>query len=296
MLSVEPWGFGDADGTVLRTRRYRVFTTSSRPILVERLPAFLEAALDHYQTSLTGNGPRLPEPPTKLDTYVMATRPQWATLTRTLMRDRAELYLRIQRGGFAAAGRGVYRDLGSLNDTLNLAAHEGWHQYTQLAFRGRLPIYLEEGIATYMEGFRWDDRRPELAVFLPWANLERFRTLRAAEAAGRLMPLDELVRSSPQSLIATDQDAALVWYAQVWALVHFLHEGDGGTHRAGLQRLLRDTAAGTSGTRRLGRRSDPFAPYFGTDPMTLDPAYQAFVRRITAPGTQNAVTRGQSPL
>jgi hypothetical protein len=303
--SVEPWSFAGSDGSVIRTAHYRIFTTSDRAILTGRLPGFLEAALDQYRSSLAP----LPGPPVKLDTYLMATRQEWAALTRTLMRERAGLYLQIERGGFAAGGRGVYRDLGDLNDTFNLAAHEGWHQYTQLTFKSRLPIYLEEGIAVYMEGFAWREDHPDRPRFRPWANLERFRTLRAAAEAGRLMSLDEVVRSSPQTLIAADPDAALVWYAQVWALVHFLNEGGGGAHKEAFTRLLLDAAGGAlPDPSRLSLRDasrgqsgtpsprDVFERYFGRSASALDGEYRAFIGRVVAPGSQNAIAAGRSPL
>lgn len=303
--SVEPWSFAGSTGSVVRTTHYRIFTTSDRSILTGRLPGFLELALDQYRSSLAP----LPPPPVKLDTYLMATRQEWAALTRTLMRERAGLYLQIERGGFAAGGRGVYRDLGDLNDTFNLAAHEGWHQYTQLTFKSRLPIYLEEGIAVYMEGFAWREDRPDLPRFTPWANLERFRTLRAAAEADRLMPLDQVLRSSPQTLIATDPDSALVWYAQVWALVHFLNEGGNGVYKDAFTRILLDAVDGTLPdpgrlSLRDAARGQPagvaprevFDRYFGHSASGLDGEYRAFIRRVVAPGSQNAIASGRSPL
>ena len=295
VLSIEPWTFGQSDGSIIRTQHYRVFTTSDRPIIRQVLPGFLEASLVQYRTSLAD----LPAPPVKLDTYLMDTRPEWATLTRALMRERAETYLRIQRGGFAASGRGVYRDLGTLSDTLNLAAHEGWHQYTQLTFKTRLPTYLEEGIATYMEGFRFDPSRPTAPIFMPWANTERYDQLRAAAGKGQLFSLSELVSSSPQNLIATNQTRALTWYAQVWALVHFLREGESGLYAAGFQTMLTDAAGGVSESTRTSRRRqmlNPFPVYFDSSADELDAAYQAFIERITAPGARDKIVAGRSPL
>ncbi len=301
--SAEPWEFAGDPGQIIRTDHYRIFTTATRPILVKRLPGFLEATLTHYRTSLTATP--LPSPPVKLDTYIMHTRPQWAGLTRALMRERAPLYLRIDRGGFAAAGRGVYRDLGDLNDTFNLAAHEGWHQYTQLTFKERLPPYLEEGIATYMEGFNWHPNRPDTPVFRPWANMERFRALRAAAQARRLLSLPELISITPQELIQRDQDMALVWYAQVWALVHFLNEGNDRAHNDGFNRMLTAAADGT--LNRTGSRfqnltaASPRGPslferYFNASAAQLDRDYQRFIERVVAPGGQNAIVAGVSPL
>ncbi len=288
VLSVEPWKFGDSAGSIVRTQHYRVFTTSDRPIIRQVLPGFLEASLVQYRSALGD----LPPPPVKLDTYLMDTRPQWAALTRALMQDRADIYLQIERGGFAAQGRGVYRDLGPLTDTLNLAAHEGWHQYTQLTFKSRLPVFLEEGIATYMEGFRFDPARPDVPIFMPWANTERYDQLRRAVTAGRLLSLDTIMTTPPQDLIATDQELALTWYAQVWALVHFLHEGESGLYTNALHAMLADAATGSQrGVARL-----PISRYISTPADELDDQYQAFIRQITASGARNRIVEGRSPL
>jgi len=296
VLSVEPWAFGETGGSIIRTQHYRIFTTSDRAVIKQVLPGFLEASLVQYRTSLAD----LPAPPVKLDTYLMHTRPQWATLTRALMRERAETYLRIQRGGFAASGRGVYRDLGTLSDTLNLAAHEGWHQYTQLTFRTRLPVFLEEGIATYMEGFRFDPAQPTVPIFMPWANTERYDQLRTAAGKGQLFSLNELVMASPQDLIASNQTRALTWYAQVWAFIHFLREGESGLYAAGFQTMLIDAASGiadtTTRTSRLRLMRNPLPTYFDTSIDKLDTQYQAFIRQITAPGARDKIVAGRSPL
>ena len=288
VLSTEPWTFAGRDGAIIRTQHYRVFTTSERTIIRRVLPGFLEASLVQYRTSLGD----LPPPPVKLDTYLMDTRPEWASLTRALMQDRADVYLQIERGGFAAQGRGVYRDLGALTDTLNLAAHEGWQQYTQLTFKSRLPVYLEEGIATYMEGFRFDPSRPDVPIFMPWANTERYDQLRRAASAGRLLSLDAIMTTPPQELIATDQEMALTWYAEVWALVHFLNEGESGLYTNALHSILADASKGTSRT----SIPLPLGSYIDTPADELNKQFQAFIERITAPGARNKIVAGRSPL
>lgn len=293
VLSTEPWTFGETTGSVIRTQHYRIFTTSDRAIITDTVPGFLEASLSQYRTALAP----LPEPPVKLDTYLMHTRPEWAALTRALMRDRADLYLRIERGGFAASGRGVYRDLGTLSDTLNLAAHEGWHQYTQLTFKSRLPIYLEEGIATYMEGFKFDPARPGQPIFLPWANTQRYDALRQAAADDTLMTLEELTSTSPQELIVNSPARALTWYAQVWALVHFLIEGESAEHADVFEAMLITTAAGEPrrpARQRISRQ--PLSATIGLPMEELEQQYARFIERIVAPGARDRIVAGYSPV
>ncbi len=298
----EPWTFRGSAGTLLTTTHYRIFTTDRNPALVNRLPDALELALHQYTNELAP----LPRPAQRLDTYVMATRPQWERLTAAMEPDNANVYLQIRRGGFAANTRSLLFNIG-VHDTIALAAHEGWHQFTQATFRDPLPVYLEEGIATYMEGFRWEGTRPR---YLAWSNTERFDQLRTAHHAGRLFSLQELVNTRPQDLLVRVDGAALTWYAQAWALVHFLREHDDGRHRYALRDLLVDAQSGRMRAHmaeRLGPRGarasliNRLGPgvllaYVSTDLEQLNDDYQAFITRVVAPGTKNAVVEGRSPI
>lgn len=303
--STEAWTFGREQGRVIRTDAYRLFTTENESILVSRMPTFMEQALETYTTELG----ELPRPPVPLDTYLMANRPQWTRLTQSLMGPQAELYLKIQRGGFTAQGRAVLYDIGT-HDTFSLLAHEGWHQYTQRTFRQPLPTWLEEGIAAYMEGFRWDPDFPEFPHFKGWANIERFDQLRRAAQESRLVGLEELLSQAPQELLAQGGDRALTFYAQAWAAVHFLREGENGRYRDGLERLLRDAASGevadritaelgpAAGRAYLMRRRGPelFRVYFNRDLSEASAEFERFCRRAVSVGAKEKIVAGRSPV
>lgn len=298
----EPWSFAGATGVVLRTEHYRLFTTVDDPVLRERVPRFVEDALTHYRTAL---GP-LPAPTIRLDAYLMANRTQWAAVAKRLMGDQAEQVLRIPRGGFAARGVGVYFDIG-LYDTLSVAAHEGWHQYTQRSFREPLPVWLEEGIATYMEGHRWADG---VARFSPWSNVQRYDQLRKAASLGKLVRLGDLLESTPQSTLSAADDAALTYYAQLWALIHFLQDGDAGRYRSSLSSAVRAASNGTllstlqarlgerAASGAMARRNGPAVAlaYFSEDLRVLESDYAAFVESLVAPGGRDRVVRGEPPI
>ncbi len=310
VVSAERWRFDDADGWVVTTPSFRVYTTGRPNMTTDRLPAFLEYALARYTTDLAP----LPRPERKLETYMMQSRHEWERLTRRTMGKNADTYLRIVRGGYAAGGRGIYFNIGP-RDSLLIAAHEGWHQYTQSAFAEPLPVWLEEGIAVYMEGFRWDPASPHRPVFLPWSNPERFDALREAAVEKRLLTLDQLVATTPHKQIAAGGDDILAYYAQLWALVLFLEEGEGGAHAGDLSRLLSDAAHGRLRrglSARLGedaaravvrRRSGPevLLTYFAdpSDPAAvrdLAQAYDEFVRRAVRSGARHEIVAGRSPM
>ena len=302
VLSEQEWCFAGRDGVTIRTPHYRLYTTESDEVLRERMPLFLEHAIAHYRTAVGD----LPAPPAKLDTYLMDNRPQRETLSKRLHGDQSGDILQIQRGGYAARGVGGYFDIG-LYDTLSIAAHEGWHQYTQRTFRDPLPIWLEEGLATFMEGHAWRSGRP---VFRSWQNLERFNALANASASGNLYPLQTLVRLSPNELITSDPEGLLRYYAQVWALTHFLAYGQGGMHAEALARALDDAVEGEltdrliaaigrpETSRSLGSRlgDGVLRAYVGTAAASLDEAYQAFIARLTRTGARDAISSGRSPI
>jgi hypothetical protein len=298
VVTAERWSFAGAPGTLIRTRSYRLFTTAADLTLVDEMPAFLEGALTHYTTAM---GP-LPRPTLKLDTFLMGDRPQWERLTRLVMGKDADTYLRIERGGFASGGRALLWTIGR-HDTLAIAAHEGWHQYTQRTFRDELPAWLEEGIAAYMEGFVPDPAEPPRPIFLGWANTQRFDQLAAAAERRQLVPLRRLVAQTPQALIGQSTEATLTYYAQLWALVHFLRDGEGGTYRGRLEGMVSAAAAGRMKpmiAAKLGRNgtngADAFRAYFGADFDRIGAEYEAFIAAIIAPGARERIERGESPL
>jgi hypothetical protein len=306
--SIEPWTYNSREGRIIRTPNYRIFTTQADTVLNARVPMFVEGALDHYRTAFAASGQPLPRPELKLDTFVLATRHDWTMLTKQLTGEQAELYLRIPRGGFAFGGKALLYDIGT-RDTLAILSHEGWHQYTQRTFKQPLPIWLEEGLGTYMEGHRWAGAGGLKPMFLPWCNTERFDQLRRAQAQGGLMRLPELLDSAPQDLMNPSTEAAINYYAQVWALTHFLAEGGEGKYREAFGQLLADAAGGTmdkkmtavlgpQGRRALTYRRGPgvFMAYFAKNMDEAAADYDLFVKKLTASNARTAIVAGQSPF
>jgi Protein of unknown function (DUF1570) len=305
VLATEAWTLESAAGKILTTPSYRIHTTSTKSFLLDHLPAFVETAAEHYRTSL-GTLPAASDP---MELYLLDTRPQWERMTIRFMGDQASTYLKIQKGGFSYEGRAILYDIGR-RDTFTITAHEGWHVYTQSTFRNSLPIWLEEGVATYMEGFRWDPGESDRPTFLPWSNFERFDQLRRGVRGGKLMTLEALTQSTPQELIAKDANAALYYYAQVWALVHFLNEGEQGAYAGSLRQLIADAASGKLNgriRRELGDRAastyayrrrgvDLLKLYTGKSTAELEASYAAFMNAVVRTGAGQNIGQGVSPL
>lgn len=305
----QPWTFRGNPGFEYRTPNAIIRTTSTDRKILERLPPFVELSILHYQSDLV----RLPRPATTIETFFFANRSQWVSMTNTLLGERAAAYLSIERGGYSVNHIGVFFDLGP-RDSFVICAHEGWHQYAHSTFAGPMPVWLDEGVACVMEGFKWDEQFPDHPRFMRWANTERFDQLRQASNADSLMPIHSLLTLRPQDLMSegtrsgSTQPAALIYYAQVWALVHFLREGEGGRYRPAFEQLLLDCATGSIvdrlvdqdlkqfNTRRTGPQTLLAYLSEGTTLRELDAQYQRFIASIVSVGGRNRVVAGQSPI
>lgn len=241
-VEIAPWSFAGKSGRIMASRHYLIRSNIRYERVMDRLPILLEHAVFRYQTSFG----LLPEPKAILDTFVLGDRNQWLAKTRQVLPRQAEALGSIGRGGFAINGTGYlyYIDwAGRDRDTFAIAVHEGWHQYVQSTFQESIPSWLDEGVATYMEGlrFRPADDNP---AFRPWDNWERRRRLRDLARSGRLIPLEELLDRPVQSFIGGRRnDELLGYYAQVWALALLLADKEG-PYRAGFEQMLQDAAKG----------------------------------------------------
>ena len=311
VVSTEPWTFGGFDGQLVTTPTHLLHLTLPEGRLQAALPIFTGTALRHYRSMLAEDSEEglLDPPPERMSTFVFGTRPEWAAWTTWRLKRGAGLYLGIERGGYTIDAESVIWDIGRY-DTLCMLAHEGWHQYTQSVFRHPLPAFLEEGLAAYAEGHRF--RRSDAApVFMPWRNLERYGQLRSSRYRGRLIDLDDLVAKPPQYFVAGSESGLLTYYAQVWVLVHYLMEGEGGRYRDGLIKLVRDAVDGHIATslydadRAAGRRGrilgpntgrDIIATYFDEDYSAFKAGYERFITRVVASGNGTKIWQGRSPV
>ena len=296
-VSHQPWTFASEQGQLISTANYRLYTTVANQDFLDRLPAFYELALEHYTTALA----TLPKPDAPLETFLFKNRDQWQLKTQEMLPEQSKLFSSLGRGGFTTRGTSVlyYIDRwGFPRDTFAIAAHEGWHQYSQQTFKHQLPIWLEEGVATYMEGYRMN-RQTGVPDFQPAANFERRQTLVEAFRTHHLIPLDDLLTRAPQSFLNESKDSLLTYYAQVWALTRFLAEGADGRYKPALADVLTDAAQGrlvgrmmaspvTAGMRRRGSSVNRVGPavaqeYFNKDLAAFEVEYLAFIDEIVQP-------------
>jgi len=291
LYHLEPWQFENQPGRVMVTPHYRIHVTLKEgneegdlnDASAGQLAVLMESAYEQYRKLLPDVSPS--ERP--LECFVFASRRDWARFTAKHAGKNAAIYLQIQRGGYTQGDVFVAFWVGP-DSTRSLAAHEGWHQFAGRHFVGRIPPALEEGLACLFEQQRWEDGRP---IFSIESNTRRARAVALLIYEKRLLPLAELVTLHAGQVVESKVIGTEGWYGQVWALASFLRDGDGGAHRAGLQNLLNDAAAGTifdpTGTHQRvdiawdSRGVVPmFEHYFGMPIDRLDRAFRAYMKQF----------------
>jgi tetratricopeptide (TPR) repeat protein len=103
-----------------------------------------------------------------------------------------------------------------------------YHEYTHYVLRkesGWLPLWLNEGLAQFYENTDIDDK----TVWLGQANPDELRFL----GRNDLLPIETLLKVDSRSQYYHDEQKGSVFYAESWALTHFLIASDRiqGTHR-----------------------------------------------------------------
>jgi hypothetical protein len=273
-----------AQAVVLRTPHYKIYSTiTDRPDLNHRLAQVMEGAFGTYRT-VAGNVPDTDYP---MQCYIFSNRVEWQRFTRLHAGPDADVYLKIGRGGYTIRDWYVAYYIGDIS-TYSVAAHEGWHQYVNRHFKGRLPPFLEEGIACMFEDVEWDGELPRWNLSM---NPSRARSLMRVLDAGEQFPLDKLCMLHAGEIVNMSPIRIEAFYAEDWAFARYLWEGENGKFRPGLQKLIADTAAGTvfdpTGSHRRkylpwdARGVRPMLEhYLNEDFPTLQAGFQQFMNKI----------------
>jgi len=230
------WQTAYGNGERVITAHYVIYSTAHTPALRRYLPGFMEAAYHSY-LELSGLADK-PLAGGRMSIYMLSSRQEWVALTKKVTGPLAESCLGIEAGGYCYKGGGVFWDMGGLA-TLSIAAHEGLHQFFYQRMRHRLPLWLEEGLCTTMEGYEIAGE----SVRFTWdRNAARFTNLRQALINGWWIPLKQLLPMDAGDVTHRRTKQAVGYYGQLWALVAFLRSRQ--DYRNGMRRLIADAEAG----------------------------------------------------
>ena len=276
--SMVAWSYYGDTGTQLISDTWNIRTTIQYEHILEMLPAFFDAIMDRYTTAFG----QLPYPGEQLNVYLFANESQWQHKLKEILGSNAQKWFQLGRGGVTIDGTAVLYDLdrrGRSRATLRIAAHEGWHQYAESVFEDCLPTWLDEGIGTWMEGFRI--RRGEVE-FLPASNWDRLSALRRIVNDDRLTPLTILLNSDPSELLEVSRSSLLGYYAQLWAFTSFIMEAKDGEYRNSLQALL---LAAVHGELKRPRTRGGWLDLFTDDHEQMEVEYKTWVVEYVKPGS-----------
>jgi len=149
----------------------------------------------------------------------------------------------------------------SKNNPSAIVYHEYFHYVARNNY-GDLPLWLHEGLAEYYSTFQVT--RNEALVGLPIA--EHVIWLRK----NPWIPLAQLFTVDQNSKEYNESERRGAFYAESWALTHYLLTGSP-ERRGQLQELLRLTKAGASG-------QEAFRKVFGADPTALEREAHTYVK------------------
>lgn len=155
-----------------------------------------------------------------------------------------------------------------------LAFHEYVHLLVRNSF-GDAPLWFNEGLAEYYSTFEISDGNKK--VTLGRALNYRLQTLRERE----LLPLETLFKVDAHSPYYTEQDKRSLFYAESWALIHYLLSGN---RRIQLSTYLELLAKGMD-------IEDAFRQAFQSDFATMEAELRAYLRQDKLP--QQVITFDQ---
>jgi len=149
-------------------------------------------------------------------------------------------------------------------DPFAVIYHEYVHQLVANTLgRGGVPPWFNEGLAEYYSTFEVRDDRKVVLGNLIARHLQLLRQ-------SKLIPLKQLLEVNDYSLDRNKQEAKWVFYAESWALVHYLIQGNGGSRLPQLNSFLGLFAKNTP-------TEQAFAEAFQTDIPTMEKELRRYV-------------------
>jgi len=289
--AVEVWESEYGKGLKLTTAHYEIFATLLEPLMLRRVPRFMESAYRSYSAELSESL----NTTTKFTIYLFADRQQWAAFTKGFACEQAELFCKIKAGAYCHNGVCVAYNIGRKR-TFSALGHEGWHQFNSRCFKFRLPSWLDEGVAMLFEAYKMEKGAFR---FEPGENTYRLDAMKKTLAQNNLIPLKELISINPGEVLATNEsEQVLAFYGQSYALVRFLREGGLRKRTGNYRQLLFDGLKGNWPIDEVSKkiaedRNEPrtilwnrivgqllFQYYVGSNFEQIEQQYLAFCRQI----------------
>jgi tetratricopeptide (TPR) repeat protein len=148
-----------------------------------------------------------------------------------------------------------------------------FHEYSHVIVNNNLgdpPVWFNEGLAEYYSTFDVSNSDKKITLGAPVSN--HVYLLRE-----QFMPLESLLRVTQNSPAYNERDKQGIFYAESWAFVHYLLQGNKGQRLTQLGRFSAFLAAGKS-------VEESFQQAFQTDFKTMEKELQNYVKGSTYRG------------
>ena len=152
-------------------------------------------------------------------------------------------------------------------DTFTQGREVVYHEYTHSILHANthwMPLWLDEGMAEFYAYTRFEDKR-----ILVGTPTQRYRAL----VSRTLLPVNTMLDITPRSPFYRDQDKTQLFYAEAWAMVHYMIFGPdmgGGKRLNQYFSLLQNRTD----------RHQAFVTAFG-DPVAFDKGFDLYLRQFT---------------
>jgi tetratricopeptide (TPR) repeat protein len=149
-------------------------------------------------------------------------------------------------------------------DNFNIIFHEYVHFLLNTNFgKGEIPPWFNEGLAEYYATFKIaDDQKVTLGDLQP-QHLDLLQR-------NPLMPLKDFFELNNYSLHQNGNHSRSIFYAQAWALMHYLIQGNNGANKGAMSSFLSLVMNGAE-------PETAFQKAFGFDYATMEKALKAYV-------------------
>ncbi len=161
---------------------------------------------------------------------------------------------------------------GENEETFGTIFHEYVHSLLNTTFgKSQVPPWFNEGLAEYYQMFAIEDDQKVQLGRLQNGHLQLLQQ-------SKLIPLKDFFAITNFSLHQNGNHSRSIFYAQAWALIHYLIQGNGGVNVDGLGRFLQQVMSNVD-------QEKAFQASFGVDYATMEKALKKYVEQRTFRGT-----------
>jgi len=158
------------------------------------------------------------------------------------------------------------------DENLTTVYHEYTHFLIDNSFgRSNIPAWLNEGIAEYYEKFQIEN---DQKVTLGATNENHLRLLQQ----GKFIPLETFFATDYYTLHKQTKQNAQLFYAEAWALTHFLLHGNGGARRVQFDEFIELLSSGA-------KPNDAFQKAFETDNAAIEAELKKYIAQRSLSST-----------